>query len=130
MRTNFARGWTMLTAHQAIDHARPLAEKLVEFARRATGSRMAAYESVARKIGASPSWLRKFIGRQPNVDLGAHQYLNVISLYRRLCERVEAEAENERRKLELILEQHDADCPSFIPMVPASSSDDYGEGIG
>lgn len=110
-----------LTAEDLLSRARPLASALIEHKKRETGSKMTAYERVAARIGGSPSWLRKLLGRQPNVDLAAHQYLNILALYRKLCERIEAEAENERRKLEALWNHADAFLDSHSSPSPHPS---------
>ena len=110
----------LLTAEELLFRVRPLASALIDHKRRETGSKMTAYERVASSVGGSASWLRKLLGRQPNVDLAAHQYMNIVALYRKLCERIEAEAENERRKLEALMDHADAFLDSPLP--PASRS--------
>lgn len=120
MRTKHARiaqGRTMMTAADALSYARPFAAALVERDERTAGSRMAAYEMVAQRIGVSPSWLRKLVGRQPGLVVEAHEYLNIAAAYRRLCERVEAEAERERALAAALREKADAALASAPGMV-------------
>jgi hypothetical protein len=90
------RSRTMLGPADAINEVRPIARALVEREERSLHSRMAAYERVASRVGASSSWLRKLIGRQ-DVSLAAHTYQNLKLAYARACERLEAEAEAEKR---------------------------------
>ena len=97
---------------------------------RMTGSRMAAYKIVAQQVGASPSWLRKFIhgdeAKQPNWTVG----WNLLTAYERLCARVEQNAENERaitRALERKI--HAATCGALglvdgAPKAKTHSEDD------
>lgn len=85
----------IMSATDMQERARPFARALVEHQERRTGSRMAAYEGVASWVGVSSSWLRKLIGRQ-NVDLGAHEFFNLASVYRSVCERIEADAQHQR----------------------------------
>lgn len=85
----------MVTAADAKNETLPMLLALVGRAEVRTGSRMTAYETVARRIGASASWVRKFVGRQ-QVGLEGHVLLNIAGLYRAECERWEAEAEKER----------------------------------
>lgn len=117
----------MLTGDDILSHTRPLVSALVEHNRRETGSKMTAYERVARKIGASPVWVRKLLGRQPNVDVAAHQYLNIVGLYRRLCARIEAKAEEERRKLDLLLGHHHAIVQSNLGLDHSPLGSDQGK---
>jgi hypothetical protein len=116
MRTKIAQDWAAVTAEETTERVRPLLLKIVQHKVRETGSKMVAYSKVAAKIGGSASWLRKLLGRQPNVDLAAHQFLNILSLYRKLCERVEAEAENERVRLEHLWSETDASIASNLSM--------------
>lgn len=95
-RTNPDRKRTMIGQAETIDEIRPIAAALVDREQRTTQSRMAAYERVAFRVGASSSWLRKLIGRQ-DVSLAAHTYQNLKLAYARACERLEAEAEAEKR---------------------------------
>lgn len=128
MRAKIAQSWAAVTADDTTTRILPLLAKLIQHKTRETGSKMTAYARIAAKVGGSASWLRKLLGRQPNVDLAAHQYLNILSLYRRLCERLETEAENERAKLEILWSQTDASLQGDFPMgaapdTPASRSD-------
>ena len=95
-RTKTDRNRAMLSATDAINEIRPIARALVEREERSTNSRMAAYERVASRVGASSSWLRKLVGRQ-EVALAAHTYENIKQAYRRACERIEHEAEADKR---------------------------------
>ena len=82
----------MVTATEAQDEVLPKLEKLVKLAWSGTGSKMSAYDAVGRKIGASGSWVRKCLGRQP-VDLKGHVLLNIGAAYARLCTSIEAAAD-------------------------------------
>ena len=110
MRTKKRGAWRkMVSASDTLERARPFAAALIEREERHTGSRMSAYERVANMVGVSPSWLRKLIGRQPDVkEVAAHEFLNIAAAYRSLCLRIEAEAEQERRKATVLREQADA----------------------
>lgn len=107
MRTIVARKRSMMTAADSLDRVRPFAFALVQRDERTTGSRMAAYDTVARRIGVSPSWLRKLIGRQP-VAVAAHEFHNIVLAYRGLCERLEADAALDRALAAAIREDADA----------------------
>jgi len=119
MRTKIAQDWAAVTADETTERVRPLLSKIIQHKVRETGSKMVAYSKVAAKIGGSASWLRKLLGRQPNVDLAAHQFLNILTLYRKLCDRIEAEAENERVRLEHLWSETDASLASDLSMEPA-----------
>ena len=82
----------MVTATQVQDEILPKLLKLVRLAQSGTGSKMTAYDAVGRRIGASGSWVRKFLGRQP-VGLDGHVLLNIGTAYARLCTSIEAAAD-------------------------------------
>lgn len=82
----------MVTATQVQDEILPKLSKLVRLAQAGTGSKMTAYDAVGRRIGASGSWVRKFLGRQP-VGLDGHVLLNIGTAYARLCTSIEAAAD-------------------------------------
>jgi hypothetical protein len=66
-----------------LTEGRAMAAALVERAMRSSGSKMAAYETVARQTGVSPVWLRGFINNhgnaKPNTSL-----LNIYFQYRKV----------------------------------------------
>lgn len=87
-----------------------------------TGSRTLGYEIVAQSIGASASWLRKFVTehaevKQPPWTVG----WNILSLYRRLCERVELETEIERAKARALRDEINAATQGFASVVAGSA---------
>lgn len=82
----------MVTATEAQDQVLPKLSALVRLAQNGTGSKMIAYDAVGRRIGASGSWVRKFLGRQP-VGLDGHVLLNIGAAYARLCSSIEAAAD-------------------------------------
>jgi hypothetical protein len=112
----------MLTAADTLDHARVCAEPLVDNAKRRLGSRMKAYADVASSVGGTASWMRKLLGRQPDVEIEAHQYLNIVSAYRTLCERVEAQAERERQRRAELMEKADAALEGVDRLVAGAPS--------
>ena len=92
MRTIFARKRTM---DSAANLAHPLVGALVRHAERRTGSRMLAYDAVARSIGSTGSWVRKFVGNQP-VRLSADTFLRIQRTYRANCSCWDAQADEDR----------------------------------
>ncbi|WP_244471681.1 hypothetical protein [Methylobacterium sp. ARG-1] len=56
---------------------------------------MLAYDAVARSIGATGSWVRKFIGHQP-VRLDADTFLRIHRTYQANCDRWDAQADEDR----------------------------------
>lgn len=83
----------MSTAARLIIEAREKSAALVEHERSVTGSKMTAYRNVARRIGASSSWLRHLIGRQEGVRLEAAILEDLRAVYASACERIEARAD-------------------------------------
>ena len=81
----------------AVSKAQPWLAALVDLDAARSGSRMNAYASVARSIGASDSWVRKFLGNQP-VRLDADVYLGIQARYEAACARWDAEAEAQKQR--------------------------------
>lgn len=104
MRTKIARKRTMMSAAEL---AFPRVGALVERAQRRSGSRMAAYHDVARAIGVTGGWVRKFLGRQA-IRLDADTFLQIEAAYRAECERWETEAANERARFLALGKDDDA----------------------
>lgn len=82
---------------------------LVEREERRLGSRTVAYEVVAQSIGASSSWIRKFLAKseevkEPRITL----FQNIRANYENLCTRVEQENRQDERRLMLIKGEIDA----------------------
>ncbi len=102
MRTINRKRRQIVTAETVQEEVRPVARALVEHHEHRIGSRMAAYDAVAELVGVSGSWLRKFIGRQDHIGLGAHEYLNILAAYHSICNRLEAAAKNERAKTAML----------------------------
>ncbi|MHC2016347.1 hypothetical protein [Methylobacterium sp. CM6247] len=81
--------------HSAANLTSPMLDALVKHAERRTGSRMLAYDKVARSIGATSSWVRKFLGNQP-VRLDADTFLRIHATYQANCDRWDAQADEDR----------------------------------
>lgn len=100
----------MMTADQALEQIRPDLASIIAAKERKLGSRMRAYESLGSKLGRSPTWIRKVLGRAPDVTVGLHDALNIRAAYERLCkhiadgtEAIEAENQKLRRELDAAL---------------------------
>lgn len=79
-----------------------------------TGSRTVAYEVVAQTIGASSSWIRKFLSdneavKEPRMTL----FSNIRASYESLCTRVEQEHQSELVRLAKLRRQIDAVTAGF-----------------
>jgi len=88
---------------------------LVERETRRTGSRTVAYEIVAQSVGASSSWVRKFLAKseevkEPRITL----FQNIRASYENLCNRVEQENRNDELRLMLIKGEIDAVTEGFM----------------
>ena len=103
---------------------RSAAAALVDREERRTGSRMVAYEIVAQTVGTSATWLRSFLStngaKEPRFTVG----LNLIQVYRRVCERVEQAGDRER----LLKEEIDAALESAGLLVAPATGTDSGAG--
>ena len=93
MRSKFGARPMMVTADQALESIRPDLASVIAAQERNLGSRMLAYESLGSKIGRSPTWIRKVLGRAEDVTVGLHDALNIRAAYERLCARVENAAD-------------------------------------
>lgn len=87
---------------------------LVEHEQRRTGSRMVAYGSVGKAIGASGSWVRAFLAKsegvkEPRITL----FQNIRASYENLCNRVEEENRADELRLKLIKGEIDAVTKGF-----------------
>lgn len=114
---------TMSSAAHIIETTRRATAALVEREERRVGSRMVAYEIVASTVGASSSWIRKFVGRCPSLKPDLVIGFNIVRAYETLCTRVEQELENERsRAAALRVELHEA-FPGLMEFVESEIRD-------
>lgn len=117
-RTKLDRKSPVISAAEMTAQTRSAAKDWVAREERRTGSRMTAYEVVAQTVGASPSWLRKFISghdeaKQPNWTVG----WNILAAYRRACEKFEQRADAERTATRALERQIDAIVTSSAGLV-------------
>ncbi|UYW25878.1 hypothetical protein OKC48_21805 [Methylorubrum extorquens] len=96
----------MMTADQALERIRPDLASVIAVKEQTLGSRMRAYEVIGSKLGRSPTWIRKVLGRAPDVTVGLHDALNIRAAYERLCKHIAdgtdaIEAENQKLRREL-----------------------------
>lgn len=106
----------MISATDAMQRTRPLAEALVDRERQRRGSKMSAYAAVADLVGVSESWIRKLLGGRP-VIIELHHYLSLAEAYRRVCERVEAERDLERTRFLALRSEADAALEGNLGLV-------------
>jgi hypothetical protein len=105
-----------------IDTLRDAAGWLVSRERQKTGSQMTAYANIAARVGASPSWLRKFLAaspeaKEPRWTIGDA----ILRQYDRLCARIEEEHATERAKILALKGEIDASTARAFGMVAAAS---------
>lgn len=120
---NFDRESPAMSALALTDATRSALGLLLQKEQHRTGSRELAYETVAKKVGASSSWLKKFLSnhqevKEPRITL----FLSIRDAYRDLCNRVEQEHANELAKLAALRGQLNEVDQGFVEMVAGSSS--------
>jgi len=120
---NFDRESPAMSALALTDATRSALGLLLQKEQHRTGSREIAYETVAKKVGASSSWLKKFLSnhqevKEPRITL----FLSIRDAYRDLCNRVEQEHANELAKLAALRGQLNEVDKGFVEMVAGSSS--------
>ena len=87
-----------------------------------SGSRTVAYEIVAQQIGASSSWIRKFLTYDDKVAEPRYAlFQNIATYYDKICNRVEQEQFKERARLAALRAEIDAVNQSFDRMVVGSA---------
>ncbi len=93
-------------------------QALVKIETGRTGSRTVAHENVARAIGASSSWIRKYIAYDNRVAEPRYAvFKNIASYYEKICARVEQEQQIERDRLAALRVELDAFDKSFNRLV-------------
>jgi hypothetical protein len=83
----------MVTAQSEADLVRPQIVAAVAKLRERGLSQMNAYAALGREVEKSPTWVRRIIGRSPDVAIRLRDALNVSAAYERLCARIEAAAD-------------------------------------
>lgn len=76
---------------------------MVEKEARRVGSRTVAYENIGKMIGASSSWIKKFLANtgevsEPRITL----FENIRWAYNNICERIEADNRADERRLQAL----------------------------
>lgn len=100
MLGNFHKSKQMEIAAEFTEETRQALRALVERERRRTGSLMVAYENVAAMIGASSSYIQKFLAKDPIIkEPRITLFLNIRAAYDSLCERVEMDNRSDERRL-------------------------------
>lgn len=92
----------MISSAATISITRAQANELVARAERATGSRMEAYAQVARTVGTSTGWIRKFVKGYEAKEPRASLYENIRAHYAAFCERVEQDNRADEIRLQAL----------------------------
>jgi hypothetical protein len=112
----------MSSAASIIEPTRSMAAHLVRRAEQESGSRMEAYQSVASAVGATPDWIRKFIGGSVKAkEPKATVWVNIIRHYDRICSRIDQAADNERELSRKIRGQLNAAAGSALAVVESAA---------
>jgi hypothetical protein len=91
---------------------------LIELEARRVGSKEVALEVVAKTIGASSSWLRKFLSPQSTVaEPRITLFLNIRLAYENLCTRVEQQNRLDEARIAALRERLNAPVDGFVEMV-------------
>ncbi len=117
----------MVGAAEPIESARELLSFVVERERRRAGSKIRAYEIVSVAIGRSRSWVEKIIGRQQGPGLSHETMLAIVAKYNAICERLEADAEHDRRLAAALRGHAHAAITGALGAITRPSSADLGE---
>lgn len=112
---------SQMSAASLTNATRSALSVLIEREERRTGSRDVAFEHVAQMVGASSSWLKKFLSRhsevkEPRITL----FLNIRAAYESLCNRVEQEHRLEEARIVALRGQLHAVDKGFVEMVSGS----------
>lgn len=102
---------------------------MVERESRRVGSRTVAYENVARMIGASSSWVKKFLAdrgevSEPRITL----FENIRQAYNNICERIEADNRADEQRLRILRGQMNAVTEGSDAKTDTESPAAVGEG--
>jgi hypothetical protein len=94
----------MNSAASITDATRLALSVLVDREEKRIGSRDIAIDAVARTVGSSASWVKKFISKSPEVkEPRITLFVNIRAAYETVCARVEQEHRNELLKITKLL---------------------------
>lgn len=103
----------------AIEYAREVTATLVRHEEMRHGDKMRAYETVARLVGRSASWVRKFSSGNPDVSLGLVPWLKIQAIsvkehYADVCECIEQDTQRRLARIEMLKDQANAVDPRIV----------------
>lgn len=92
------------------------------------GSRTVAFENVARMVGASSSWIRKFLTyedavAEPRITL----FENIREAYNNICERIEADNRADEQRWQDLKDKMNAVTEGFSAEGRSETQDFVGE---
>jgi len=96
-----------------LNNTRSAASFLVDREERSTGSRMLAYEKVGRAIGASASWVRKFLGNQ-ECGLSYAVGIKIVQQFEGLQSRVDEDNRERAERAATLRHEIHASTPRII----------------
>lgn len=103
---------------------------MVEKEARTVGSRTVAYENVGHMIGASASWIRKYLADRGEVaEPRTPLFQNIRVAYSNLCERVEQQNRSDELRLRAIGKNLDAVTEGFDTENLAQAQADVAEAL-
>ncbi|WP_246686341.1 MULTISPECIES: hypothetical protein [unclassified Methylobacterium] len=111
----------MMTAEAEAGLIRPQVVALVAKLRADGLSTMGAYEALGGMVGKSDTWVRKVVGRSPDVAIRLRDALSVTAAYRRLCTSIEAAADDAAANNALLREELHAAVSSHRPAARGAS---------
>lgn len=117
----------MISSVATVSMTRAQANELVARAERTTGSRMAAYEKVARDVGSSSGWIRKFVRGYEAKEPRATLYENIKAHYEAFCDRVEQDNRADEQRLRALRGNSNAIATGFEAESRAQADDVVGE---
>ena len=105
----------MISSANVTEAARGALKGLVEREEIRVGSRELAYELIAQLIGASSSWVKKFLARhsevkEPRITL----FLNIRLAYENACSRMEAENRLDEERAAALMGKLNAITAGFV----------------
>jgi hypothetical protein len=85
------------------DATRTALQTLIDHEERQCGSRNVAYENVAKRIKASPSWVRQWTSKYPGVsEPRLTLFESIRHAYVQMCVHIELEQQLEKQRITLL----------------------------
>lgn len=130
MLSKINRKMRMTSVALANETVRLMASRIFEREKGRTGSKMVAYDDAASEVGASASWLQKFLRGSPGVTLKLERCLNIAAAYDRLCEAIAADQRRLLKEHEDLRRQWNALAVALLGMGQGMVEDMEDEASG